>query len=410
MTPFFQDLGRSVHTLWKAEDFSLAAFPGIAAKLMEKRPPSRHVSPADLIRGFLLEEDHPFQTLSGFGQPELILFDHPRFYIQALFWLDGTTDIHQHTFSGAFHVMAGSSLHTRFRFENRRPVTPRLHLGDLHPESTTLLPTGSTVPILSGAGCIHSLFHLETPSVTVVIRTHNDPGTDPQFTYLPPHVALDPLHQEALTLRRKQLLDVLEQTGDPSYADLLTRVIGEADLESAFFLLQNGIGHLTASGEWERLRKAFARRHPKAAAPVTATLGEIIRRDAITAMRSHIEDVEHRFFLALLMNVPDRRSILGMVKTRVKGDPAGTILRWASELLHETSDGLWILDACFPDEITRRGARRGADAPAIVMAALSHFLRGGPLPAPLRSLDARGRKECERILIASSLGKLGATR
>ena len=406
MDPFFQDLGRTVHALWKAKDFSLPDFPGIAVKALEKKKPSRHVSLDSLIREFLLEDEQAFQTLSGFGQPELILFDHPRFYIQALFWLDGTTDIHQHTFSGAFHVMEGSSIHTRHRFENRRAITPRLHLGDLHPESTHILPTGSTVPILSGRECIHSLFHLETPSVTIVIRTHNDPGTDPQFTYLPPHVAVDPVHQEALTLRRKQLLDVLERTDDDSYADLVVRMIGGLDLESAFFILQNGIGHLRETGSWDRVWKAFCRRHGDVAGRLGVTLEEIIRRDAITAMRSHIEDVEHRFFLALLMNVPDRRSILGMVKERVKGDPIRTILRWASELLHETPEGHWILDACFPE---RTGDLLGT-TPEILQAALSHFIKGGPLPSLLRGVPATDRKRYEQILLASSLGRLRASR
>jgi hypothetical protein len=35
--------------------------------------------------------------------------------IEALFWVDGTTSIHQHSFSGAFQVLAGKSIHSRYR-------------------------------------------------------------------------------------------------------------------------------------------------------------------------------------------------------------------------------------------------------------------------------------------------------
>jgi len=37
--------------------------------------------------------------------------------------------------------------------------------------------------------------------VTVVVRTQNDPGTGPQFNYLPPHVAIDPHFSDKLTMR-----------------------------------------------------------------------------------------------------------------------------------------------------------------------------------------------------------------
>ena len=111
MDPYFTQLGKTVYALWKAVDFSLEAFPGIAEKALRERPPARHADPGKLIVDFLLNDEQPYQSSSGFGQPELILHDNPKFYIQALFWMDGTTDIHQHGFSGAFHVMALSLIH-----------------------------------------------------------------------------------------------------------------------------------------------------------------------------------------------------------------------------------------------------------------------------------------------------------
>jgi hypothetical protein len=62
-----------------------------------------------------------------------------------------------------------------------------------------------------------------------VIRTHTDPGTGPQFTYLPPHLAVDPFYHDALTNRRNQLLDVLEKTNDPTYPELVLEMIGDLD-------------------------------------------------------------------------------------------------------------------------------------------------------------------------------------
>src|SRR5437763_9800560 len=112
-----------------------------------------------------------------------------------------------------------------------------------------LLDPGRTVPIVSGQSCIHSLFHLDTPSVTVVVRTQHDPGTGPQFNYLPPHIAIDPHFSDKLTMRRKQVLDVLEQledtsvgdasVGDAGYADLVTEMAGDLDFERGFSILHH---------------------------------------------------------------------------------------------------------------------------------------------------------------------------
>jgi len=336
MDPFFTELGRTVITRWKKENFSLALFPQIASGVLEERPPSESVDLAALAREFLLDDEQPFQTASGFGQPELVVHDDPRFYIQILFWLEGTTDIHQHGFSGAFHVLEGSSIHACFEFENPRPVSAHFRVGDLRMKDIRLLETGSTVPIISGRDHIHSLFHLDTPSISVVVRTHHDPGTGPQFTYLPPHIALDPSHDDALTTRRKQLLDVLEQIGDPTYPALVREMLRELDFERGFFILQNGMGHLRNLGEWEETLDVFQRKHGALADYVAPTLDEIVRRDELAELRRSVTEVEHRFYLALLLNVPDRADILSLVSRRFPGPPEETIRRWAEELSETT--------------------------------------------------------------------------
>ena len=348
MDAFFVDLGRRVRERWQAVDFSLAAFPGLAQAALEENPPATQVDLKALTRSFLREDEQPFQTASGFGQPELVVFDDPRFYIQILFWLDGTTQIHQHEFSGAFHVLEGSSLHAEFAFANVRPVTAHFRLGDLQLTGTELLETGRTVPITSGSASIHSLFHLETPSVTVVVRTHSDPGTGPQFTYLPPHVAVDPFFSDALTTRRLQLLDVLDRTGAEDYAEVVRAMVASLDYERGFFTLQNCLVALQERGEWEETWDVFAKKHGPLAAYAAPTLEEIVWRDRLVNLRGSIEDADHRFFLALLLNVPRASDILPLVAARYAGDPVTTVLARAEELSESSEAGTWILDAEYP--------------------------------------------------------------
>src|SRR3954467_6898288 len=131
MERLFKELGRTVLERWKRENFSLAKFPDIARAALDQHPPAKLVDLGALMRDFLLNEEQPFQTDSEFGEPELVAYSHPRFYIQLLFWLEGTTAIHQHEFSGAFHVMHGSSIHAEYAFEKAKAVTPYLRVGNV---------------------------------------------------------------------------------------------------------------------------------------------------------------------------------------------------------------------------------------------------------------------------------------
>ncbi|HEY2586995.1 MAG TPA: hypothetical protein VGI81_14715 [Tepidisphaeraceae bacterium] len=404
MDAFFVELGRRVLARWKRANFSLATFPEIARSALDERPPARQVDLAAFVREFLLDDEQPFQTDSEFGEPELVAYSHPRFYVQLLFWTDGTTAIHQHEFSGAFHVMHGSSLHAHYAFENAQPVTPYLRVGDVRMEKIELLESGRTVPIRSGPGAIHSLFHLDSPSVTVVVRTQHDPGTGPQFNYLPPHVAIDPHWGDTLTMRRTQLLDVLERSEDAAYGERVAEMIAGLDFERGFSILHHCMPYLRQLDEWEPILKSFETKHGALAAGVGASLQEDARRAVIKGLRGTIVEPEHRFFLALLMNAPTRDDLLALVKQRFPDDePAVTVLRWVEELTEASDQGVTILDASFPEAIE---AEPEAQA-ELFLAAFGHFFNGDKkMPPSLRDLQPAGLKELRAAFAESALSLL----
>jgi predicted metal-dependent enzyme (double-stranded beta helix superfamily) len=406
MDAFFTQLGQTVLERWKRQNFSLEKFPDIARAALDERPPAKHVDLPALMSDFLLNEEHPFQTDSPFGEPEIVAYSHPRFYIQLLFWMDGTTAIHQHEFSGAFHVLRGSSISAHYAFEKARSITPSMRIGQVRMKKIEILETGRTLPIVSGPKTIHSLFHLDSPSITVVVRTQHDPGTGPQLNYLPPHLAIDPHHSDLLTLRRTQLLDVLEQTDDPGYAEWVTRLIADLDFERGFFVLRHCMSHLQQLNDWDEAIEAFENRHKALAAGVAATLHEEARRDIIKGLRSTITDPDHRFFLALLMNAPTRADLLTLVKHRYPGKtPIDVILRWASELIDVSDEGVTLLDALFPETIQVEANAR----PALFLAALGHLMkRDKKLPPILCKLSAQDLKELQAAFAASVLSLLTA--
>ena len=398
MNAYFNKLGRNVRQRWSKENFSLETFSAIACAALAELPPAKRVNLPALLREFLLNDEQPEQTTSPFGEPELIVYAHRLFQIQLLFWLDGSTAIHQHAFSGAFHVLDGSSIHTSCEFAGERAVTPHFSLGELKVKKIEFLESGRTMPITSGSRCIHSLFHLESPSVTIVIRTNHDPGTDPQFSYLPPHVAHDPFITDRLAARRNQVLNVLHRANDGSCLPRILEMIEVLDFERGFLILLECVDHLRLPGNWDRTMKAFRNRHGKLAAGVEATLKETVRRKVILDLRGSTTEPEHRLFLALLANVPARADLFTLVAERFPKKPAiDTVLGWAKELTEVSDSEIKILDATFPAELAI-----GAEA---LITALACFMTG-KVASPGLTVSAAKQKQVRSIFAASSLGIL----
>jgi len=279
-----------------------------------------------------------------------------------------------------------------------------MRIGNVRMKKMEILESGRTVPVVSGHQTIHSLFHLDSPSVTVVVRTQHDPGTGPQFNYLPPHMAIDPHHSDLLTMRRKQLLDVLEQVEDTSYAQLVMEMIADLDFERGFYVLQHSMEYLQQLDEWIPAIKAFEKKHGALAAGVGATLQEEVRRSVIKGLRSSITEPEHRFFLALLMNAPTRADLLSLVKQRFpKQSPIDIVLRWAEELTEASEEGVSILDASFPETL---GVATEAQLD-LFLSAFRHFMRRDKkLPPVMRDLSATDVKELRAAFAQSTLSLL----
>ena len=82
----------------------------------------------------------------------LVVYRGDGFYIELLIWVDGSTSIHQHGFSGVFRVIEGSSLHSVYNFRPTRRINSRALVGDIRFISLNYLKTGDQRRITSGPG------------------------------------------------------------------------------------------------------------------------------------------------------------------------------------------------------------------------------------------------------------------
>lgn len=343
----FEKLGAVVETRWKAENYNEELFPEIAAQALNEADLPARVGPWEIIRWVHTTVSLPEQRdVEGrFGNPPITVFSGPRFYIDVYYWLDGTTSIHQHSFTGAFQVMLGSSIHSSYSFREVKIINEHFSAGELTLEEVQLLKLKDVRMIRSGRNFIHSLFHLDRPSATITIRTEHTPSSALQYDYRKPHFALDPFFRNPVLIKKLQtaglLLGMKHKNADTMIGDLVC----SSDFHTAYFVLaetfqqlQNDemyalFGLSIGKDRFKAILERCRQTHGELADMVLPVLEEQARQMSIIQRRGTITSDAHRFFLALLLNVSSRKKILQLVKERYPDqDPVETILDWVEEL------------------------------------------------------------------------------
>ena len=345
----FQKLGALVESRWKAENYSEQLFPEIAAQaLVESDLPAR-VDPWEIIRWVHTADSLPqqFDVDGRFGNPPITLFSGPRFFIDIYYWLDGATTIHQHAFTGAFQVLLGSSIHSRYSFREDKIINEHFSVGELALEEVQLLELKDVRMIRPGRDFIHSLFHLDRPSATITIRTEHTPSAALQYDYRKPHFAMDPFFRNPVMIKKLQTIGLLLGMKHKDADTMIGDLVCSSDFHTAYSALAETYQQLQ-SNEMDALFglstgkdrfKAILERcksvHGGLTDLVLPVLEEQERQMSIIQRRGTITKDAHRFFLALLLNIPSREKILDLVKQRYPDqDPVETVLDWVEELGH----------------------------------------------------------------------------
>lgn len=339
MIPYFQALGERIQQQWILRSYNEEVFPEVALEQLSATPPHQYVSVRDII-DWVYHPAPSFQqpnTSELFGEPPVMLYQAPRFYIEALFWFSGTTAIHEHSFSGAFAVLAGSSIHSHWRFSPSRAVNSRLLFGQLERVSTEILRQGGVRPIHSGDRLIHQLFHLETPSITVVVRTYVDRDHLPQYRYILPGLAIDDKSRDATQLRRLLLLDAMARGQIEGLSEHSHRLIEEGDIESLYYCFSLLTRRKTDANLMEDFYEGARRRHGEIADRLREVCAWEQRNRVIVGLRSKVTNPEPRFLLALLMLMPNRDAIYETILLQFPdAEPLSMIEVWLGDMNKET--------------------------------------------------------------------------
>lgn len=331
----FASLGTVISERWARANFDEKAFPSIAADTLAQQRIDQHLSILELVRWYLSEHALPYQDASTFGQPSLTVFRSRGFQIDVLFWLDSTTTIHQHGFSGAFQVLSGSSIHSQYVFDVRTRINSSFLLGDLRLQSLSQLKRGDIHPIVAGPAFVHALFHLDMPSVSLVVRTDYEREELPQYSYRPPSIALDPFTDDHVRQRRLRLLRSLAIIDPTEWKHRLIVAAQESDFESLFYILLSTSQTQAGWDSVPQLVELARARHGNLVDQLLPVLAEQRRQDVLTNSRATICDPDLRYFLALLLNVPHRSGILSLIGDSFSQDAEELLGNWLHRLVTE---------------------------------------------------------------------------
>jgi hypothetical protein len=343
----FDELGALVEGRWREQNYNEDLFPEIAAQALSESDLTARVDPWEVIRWVHTTPNFPQQQdrKGRFGNPPITLFTGARFYIDVYYWLDGTTSIHQHSFSGAFQVLLGSSVHSHYHFDIERELNPRFLLGKVQLQDVSLLTKGNIRTICAGPQFIHALFHLERPSATITVRSNHAPHTAIQYSYLKPSVAFDPFYEEDALAKKVQTISLLLSMKHPEADRFVTDLLDNADFQTSFAVLNTAFGFLgnneleglfqvsKSADRFQAMLEHARRKHGEIVDLLPPVFAEERRQTDITKRRGMIEGEDHRFFLALLLNVPERKMVLDLIKQKYPdADPVELGVGWIREL------------------------------------------------------------------------------
>ena len=385
-------LGGAVQRAWDAAHRDERALPGIALDALAEFPPPAFEL-ADVTRHLI--EPRTVQDLAArqFSDMPLVVYRGAGFYIELLIWVDGSTSIHQHGFSGVFRVIAGSSLHSLYEFRPTRRINSRAFVGDIRCVGLDYLRTGDQRRITSGPrGLAHALFHLDRPSITLVIRTVTDPDSGPQLSLHPPSLALHHRRGDSVLDGLDRWFRAASKLGPGALPDTAMQELPRLDFERcAALVLRHPRAALAASRvtPWLRAIGAASPLRAALASAYGAELADVLVRALLEAekfedlvkMRGFITDPDLRFFVALLLNGRSSPQIQAAILKRTPG--ANPVAFCADAIVKLASSEYDALAERFPwTRALRENLRRaGDDAPAVVRRVLSGG-RAGRLSDP----------------------------
>jgi hypothetical protein len=227
----------AIDAAWQREDRELATFAAIVASAtadLDLTPFGRIGATAALV-------DEPeiaiLQQASSFSDLYLRLYDNGHFWVEILHWCQSDINVHDHDFAGVQFQLAGESLNIQYSFETEA-CAAGIQFGMLRTVSTARWRPGDRSPVVAGRLAPHNVCHLDDPTVSLLIRTHPQPGLGPQWNYFAPGIAASYDVADLCFRKRVKALRLLARHGgSEEFAGAFRHYAAGLDLRQLLFVL-----------------------------------------------------------------------------------------------------------------------------------------------------------------------------
>lgn len=343
----YRAFGEDLEQRWGDQNFNERLFPALAESALRGAHLYRNFSVSLLVDEVLAAQSSDllpqYDLQSSFGEPPLTVYTGRRFYIAVNLWLNASIAVHEHAFAGAFQVLQGSSFHSGYSFREEREINSRLRIGSTKMHELSILRPGDVCRILPADQGAHRLFHIESPSATLVVRTRGE-HLSSQYTYLPPSIAYDPFYlggaEDTVAFRRRELLTLLGATDFERFRSALVKYLGTCEGSTAFQtvmsslkLLVDNADSTTVEAALDEVLQPIAHRDAGFADALRAAALETIWSSNILHRRESIRGHDERYLFAVLLNAPDRSSVLRLISQRWPDcDPVSMVITLVDSL------------------------------------------------------------------------------
>lgn len=262
---------------------SMEDFSGVATEALTALPAPR-MSAADITEWMIEAGKVPQQVnyYSGFGDPPLVVYATPKFYIEALFWFPSSTAIHGHAFTGAFVVLDGFSIETRYLYHPEREIEDGVLQGRLEPREIEFIGPGKVCSILGADRYVHAVAHMGNPSITLVVRTFGS-RVHRQYRYHRTGLATDSNLNKMEIPRQAAVLLAVRRAAPASFLPTLERFLRNVTVHTFHGVLEVLMRSLPAAEFRDQLLPFLTERFDTTHAEVLAATRELFRGRSLWA-------------------------------------------------------------------------------------------------------------------------------
>ncbi|MGM3227142.1 hypothetical protein [Dickeya zeae] len=203
MNKLIFEMAKRIENRWVMSDNDYRIFPDIAKEEMSRYELHKEFDYKDIITFLNDSYVQNVQISSDFSDLHVKLFDNGKFYVEVLTWFDKDTAIHDHGFTGVLQQLKGVSLNAAYGFNERKIVSQNLALGNSWLCDAEILNPGDFHSIYPGREEKHAVFHIEKPTISIIVRTHPITELPAQLNYFPPFIRVN--HSEAGLVFKKMI-------------------------------------------------------------------------------------------------------------------------------------------------------------------------------------------------------------